>query len=128
MIFNFFIFGKFILDVRMRLFIIFFLSSILLGCANGSALITGNVRPVIEDYNVVKLLNEMPNNAEKIALIKASSGLGLTQQKNLDLAVDELKRQAAKVGASAVVITERGVIPSNRIQVEIIQGIAIYIE
>lgn len=112
----------------MRLFIIFVLSSIFLGCANGSALITGNVRPIIEDYNVVKLLNEMPNNAEKIALIKASSGLGLTQQKNLDLAVDELKRQAAKVGAPAVVITERGVIPSNRIQVEIIQGIAIYIE
>ena len=112
----------------MKLLFILITASIFLGCANGSALITGDIRPVIEDYNVIKLLNEMPKNAEKIALIKASSGFGLTQQKNLDLAVDELKKQAAKVGASAVVITERGVIPSNRLQVEIVQGIAVYIE
>ena len=102
------------------------MTTIILGCANSSALVTGNLRPAIEDFNKVRLLHEMPKDAEKIAIIKASSGLGFTQQRNLDYAVEELKKQAAKIGATAVVITERGAIPTNRIQIEIVQGIAVY--
>jgi hypothetical protein len=49
----------------------------------------------------------MPEGAEEIAIVKASSDSGWTQQDSLDYAVDELKKQAAKVGANAVVLTGR---------------------
>jgi len=83
----------------------------------------------------------MPDGAEEIAIVKASSDSGLTQQASLDYAVDELKRQAAKVGANAVVLTGRdtsseavgapvyggGTVVSSS-EVEIVQGIAIWVD
>lgn len=39
--------------------------------------------------------------------MKASSGSGWTEQESADYAIDELKRQAARVGANAIVITGR---------------------
>ena len=47
----------------------------------------------------------MPAGAEEIAIVKASSDAGLTQHGSLDYAVEELKKQAARVGANGVVIT-----------------------
>lgn len=75
----------------------------LTGCASGSALVTGQIRPAIEDHTIVRILTQMPDGAEEIALVKASSDSGWTQQGSLDYATDELKRQAARVGANAVV-------------------------
>jgi uncharacterized protein YbjQ (UPF0145 family) len=83
----------------------------------------------------------MPDGAEEIAIVKASSDSGLTQQGSLDYAVDELKKQAAKVGANAVVLTGRdtssqtvgvpvyggGTVVSSS-EVEIVQGIAIWVD
>lgn len=115
--------------------------SILVGCASGSALVTGQTRPAIEDFNTVSILTEMPEGAEQIAIVKASSDAGMTQQGSLNYAVEELKRQAAKVGANSVVLTGRdtssqvvgvpvyggGTIVSSS-ETEIVQGIAVYVK
>jgi uncharacterized protein YbjQ (UPF0145 family) len=117
------------------------LAVILAGCASGSALVTGQTRPAFEDYTTVTILTEMPDGAEQIAVVKASSNMGINQQKSLDYAVEELKQQAAKVGANAVVLTGRdtstqvtgvpvyggGTVVSSS-ETEIVQGIAIWID
>ena len=113
------------------------------GCAAGSALIIGEARPAIEDWSTVAILTEMPEGADQIAVVKASSNTGLTQQQSLDYAVAELKKQAAKVGANAVVLGSRSTesqivgIPNYGTQggttitssnSEVVQGIAVYVE
>ena len=72
------------------------------GCASGSSIVVGEARPPIEDWESVKITNEMPEGAETIALVKASSDSGWTKQGSTDYAIEELKRQAAKVGANTV--------------------------
>jgi uncharacterized protein YbjQ (UPF0145 family) len=114
------------------------LAAFLAGCADGSALVIGEVRPAIEDWTTVTILTEMPDGAEQIAIVKASSDAGFSQQQSLDYAVDALKQQAAKVGANAIIIGSRstetsfismgssgGVAP---VEMEIVEGIAIYID
>lgn len=80
------------------LVLLFVLAGALAGCASGSALVTGQARPPIQDHTTVLILTEMPKGAEQIAIVKASSDAGWTQQGSLDYAVEELKEQAAKVG------------------------------
>jgi len=125
----------------MRFVLVAVVSALLAGCASGSALVIGQTRPAIEDHTTVSILTEMPDGAEEIAVVKASSDSGLTQQGSLDYAVDELKRQAAKVGANAVVLTGRdtssqvvgvpvyggGTVVTSS-EVEVVQGIAVWIE
>ena len=123
------------------LVLLFVLAGALAGCASGSALVTGQARPAIQDHTTVLILTEMPEGAEQIAIVKASSDAGWTQQGSLDYAVEELKEQAAKVGANAVVLSGRDtssqtvgvpvygggtVIASS--EVEIVQGIAVWVE
>jgi hypothetical protein len=113
------------------------------GCADGSALLLGEARQAIEDWSTVAILTEMPEGADQIAVVKASSDSGLTQQQSLDYAVAELKKQAAKVGANAIVLDSRSTetqvvgIPSYGTQggtmitssdKEVVQGIAVYVE
>lgn len=108
----------------------------LASCASGSALIVGQARSAIENHTTVRILAEMPDGAEKIAIVKASSDAGWNQQQSLDYAVEELKKQAAKVGANAVVLTDRDtssqvygdrdVVTSS--EVEIVQGMAIWVD
>ena len=121
--------------------LILFIAAVLTGCASGSALVTGQTRSAIEDYTAVRILTEMPEGAEEIAIVKSSSDSGLTQQGSLDYAVNELKKQAAKVGANAVVLTGRdtssqtvgvpvyggGTIVSSS-EVENVQGIAVWVD
>ena len=124
----------------MKLILLSVLIVVLAGCASGSALVIGQARPATEDFTTVAILTEMPEGAEEIAMVKASSASGMNQQKKLDYAVEELKRQAAKVGANAVVLTDRGttsqvvgvpvygggtVVSSS--ETEIVEGIAVYI-
>jgi hypothetical protein len=117
------------------------IAAVLTGCASGSALVTGQTRPAIKEHTVVRILTEMPEGADEIAIVKASSDAGLTQQGSLDYAVQELKKQAAKVGANAVVLIGRetssetfgvpvyggGTIVGSS-EVEIIQGVAVWIK
>ncbi len=52
----------------------------LIGCASGSSIVVGEPRPLIEDWESVKITNEMPEGAETIAFVKASSDSGWTKQ------------------------------------------------
>ena len=123
-----------------RLLLIFIFVFTLVGCATGSALVTGQARTAIEDYLSVKVLTQMPVGAEEIAIVKASSDAGWTEQGSLDYAVEELKKQAAKLGANAVVITGRDTssevysVPvynsfpiTGSSSTEIVQGVAIWV-
>jgi hypothetical protein len=113
----------------------------LVGCASGSALVTGQTRQTVEDHKTVSILTKMPEGAVEIAVVKASSDAGWTQQESLDFAVDELKRQAAKVGANAVVLSGRetasqtygipvygGSTIVGSSELEIVQGVAVWID
>lgn len=80
---------------------------LLVGCASGSSIIVGQVRDPI-DPSKVKLYLEAPANYEVIGIVKASSDSGWTEQDSVDYAVQELKNQAAKLGANGVFIETTG--------------------
>jgi len=80
---------------------------IIIGCATGSHIVTGEVRPAI-DPNEVKLYLEPPQKYETIGIVEASSDVELSAQAAQDRAIQELKSQAAKIGADGVLITHTG--------------------
>ena len=78
------------------------------GCAEGTTVVTGNKRPAISPEQV-QLYASAPNQRyEVIALVTASSGNGWTDQQSVDYAVQELKNQAAAVGANGVILGQQG--------------------
>ena len=77
------------------------------GCASGSAIVTGTKRPPI-DPSLVKLYLQPPPDYEVIGIVNASSDAGWTEQGSQDYAVQELKNQAAKLGANGVLLTTTG--------------------
>ena len=82
------------------------LAAVLAGCASGPPHVIGQVRPAIEDYTTITILTEMPEGAEQIAnvIVKASYAARGSKQRKIDGAVEELRQQAATVGANTVVI------------------------
>ena len=88
--------------------IIFYILVLLISaCATGSSIVTGEKRAPI-DFNLVKLYLETPANYEVIGLVKASSDAGWTEQDSVDSAIEELKKQAAKLGANGVLLMATG--------------------
>ncbi|HIG43692.1 MAG TPA: hypothetical protein EYQ14_24645 [Gammaproteobacteria bacterium] len=75
----------------------------LAGCASGSSIVVGEVKTPIEPSQVILYL-EVPDNYEIIGIVNASSDSGWTQQGSVDYAVQELKNQAAKLGANGILI------------------------
>ena len=76
-------------------------------CASGSSLVTGNRRaPVAPE--LVKIYLDPPPAFEVIGLVNASSNSGWTEQGDLDYAIEELKKQAAKLGANGVLLVSSG--------------------
>src|SRR4029077_9173507 len=70
----------------------------LVGCASGSAVVTGTTRnPILPEE--VQIYLEPPAEYEVIGLVSASSDAGWTDQGSQDYAIGELKKQAAKIGA-----------------------------
>jgi ABC-type enterochelin transport system substrate-binding protein len=57
---------------------------------------------------MVKIYLDPPAEYETIGLVRASSSSGFTQQGDLDYAVKELKRRAAKMGANGVLLSSTG--------------------
>lgn len=84
-------------------FAVVLISVILSSCASGSALVTGRQREAVS-ADEVRIYAEMPQDCEVIGIVSASSDAGWTIQGCADYAVAELKEQAAKIGANAVVI------------------------
>lgn len=125
----------------MRLIPIMVVTLFLAVCASGSALVTGQTRPAIVDHTTIAIVTKMPDGAEEIAFVTASSDSGWTQKVSLDHAVDELKKKAAKVGANTVVLTSRdtssqvvgvpvyggGTVVTSS-EVELVQGIAAWMD
>ena len=93
----------------LRVITIIFSVFVLLSCstAKGTIIITGQVRPAITPTEVKIYLNQ-PTKYETIGLVEASCEVDTTTQKAQDLVIDELKKQAAKVGANGVLITNVG--------------------
>lgn len=77
------------------------------GCASGSAIVTGTVRAPISSSQVTLFL-EPPEEFETIGLVNASSDSGWTEQGSVDYAIQELKEQAAKLGANGVLLESSG--------------------
>lgn len=83
------------------------ISILTIGCTSGPGLVKGYTRPPIEDYRTVRVLGRLPQGAETIAAVKASSDSGFSRERNLDHTINELKKKAARLGANAIVITQR---------------------
>lgn len=79
----------------------------LVACASGSAIVTGTKRTPVEP-NQVNLYLEAPVKFEVIGIVNASSDAGWTEQGSVDYAVQELKNQAAKLGANGVLLGATG--------------------
>ena len=127
----------------MTKYVTLLLATCLVGCADGSALVIGQKLPEIEDWSTVTILAEMPDGANQIAFVKASSDTAYSQQQKLNDAVEELKKQAAKVGANAVVFdsksTESATVTSRHrnpnlsgtkhtVVTVIVEGLAVHVE
>jgi len=93
--------------VRLKYVAILLLVLSLAACASGSAIVTGVKRTPIEPSQV-KLYLEAPANYEVIGIVNASSDAGWTEQGSQDYAVQELKNQAAKLGANGVLLETTG--------------------
>jgi len=80
---------------------------VLLGCATGSSVVTGNVRPAISPTEV-RIYLDPPSKYETIGLVDASSEVEFSTQAAQDRAINELKAQAAKIGANGVLLLNTG--------------------
>lgn len=83
--------------------VISFISFIILSCASGTALVTGVQRPATSPESVI-IYTEPPVNYEVIGLVSASSDSGWTNQGSLEYAVEEIKKQAARIGANGILL------------------------
>ena len=80
---------------------------LLAACATGSSIVVGEVRePLMPDQ--VQLYLQAPTNYEVIGIVDASSDAGWTEQGSVDYAVEELKKQAARLGANGVLLESTG--------------------
>jgi uncharacterized protein YbjQ (UPF0145 family) len=98
--------------INVRKIIIFILivlfSASIISCATSpksTILITGNKRAPIA-VEAVKVLPALPDGTEMIGIITAKGVGGMDRQMKLETAMEELKRQAALIGANAVVLME----------------------
>ena len=80
-----------------------FIAMLIFSCASGTALVTGTQRPATTADKVV-VYTEPPKDYEVIGIVTASSDAGWTEQGDLDYAMAELKKQAAKIGANGVIL------------------------
>lgn len=92
-----------------RLIYFSFIALLLCQCATGSAVVTGTAHSPI-DPDSVKIVGEYPKNFEYeiIGLVTASSDAGWDADGDIAYAKEELKKQAAKIGANVVVIEGTG--------------------
>ena len=89
----------------LRITITIFVITVLFGCvtATGSVIITGQVMPAVDPKEVKIYLNP-PLQYETIGLVEASCEKDLSAQKTQDMIIDELKKQAAKIGANGIIL------------------------
>lgn len=105
-------------------------------CASGSAIVTGETRTPVAPKQV-KIYLEPPTSFEVIGLVEASSDAGWTDQGSMNYAIEELKKQAGKLGANGVLImssgeTTTGVISGKNYAIPVtgktVQGKAVFVK
>lgn len=87
------------------------LSFILFSCAStyatGSYILT-SVKKAEITPDKVTIYSELPPDYEVIGIVSASSAATGVKQKDLNYAIQELKNQAAKIGANGIIIESIG--------------------
>jgi uncharacterized protein YbjQ (UPF0145 family) len=79
---------------------------LLLGCGpSGSAVLTGTRHSALSREAVTIYLEPPTRKYEVVGLVTSRSVNGFTQQSDTQHAVDELKKQAGKLGANGVLLT-----------------------
>lgn len=79
---------------------------LLFGCSSGSHVVTGQQMPELE-VEQVTIYEEAPAFDYKvIGTVKASSDNGFTEDSRKEKATQELKEQAAKIGANGVILDD----------------------
>lgn len=86
---------------------IVFIIITLFGCATGSTIVTGEVRPAISSVEV-KIYLDPPLQYETIGIVEASSDVEFSRQSAQDRVINQLKSQAAKIGANGVLLITTG--------------------
>jgi hypothetical protein len=81
---------------------------VLTACAS-SAVLVGKTRPPISPDSV-KLYVDAPKRFEKVALLEASSkaSFSISSQGKMDVVIQRLKEEAAKLGANGILIQGTG--------------------
>jgi hypothetical protein len=82
---------------------VIFFFIVLLGCASGSSIIAGNVRPAISS-NEVQIYVEPPAQYETIGIVEATGNVGFSRQSTQNKVIGQLKSRAAKMGANGVLL------------------------
>jgi hypothetical protein len=101
-------------------------------CTTGTAIVTGTVRtPLLPEQVTIYL--EPPTDFEVIGLVDASSEAGWSEQESLNYAIEELKKQAAKLGANGVLLVSSGekitgFLKSGPVMAKTVQGKAIFVD
>ena len=105
----------------------------IVSCASDPANVTVANRPPIAPKQVVLYFN-IPADFEIIATLSASSGARLTEERSVEYAIKELKKQAGKLGANGLMLepkieTASSVDNSNhRYTTKTVQGTAIFVK
>jgi len=114
-----------------KLFFVVLVALVITACTSGTAIITGVTREPIT-AGQVKIYLESPAEFEVIGLVSASSDAGWTEQGSLDYAIEELKNQAAKLGANGVLLIATGdrttVVGKYASTEKTVQGKAIFVK
>ena len=88
---------------------ILFFSIFIFSCAtaSGSYVLTGKQKTETTS-DKVQIYTELPPEYEIIGIVTATSAATGDKQKDLNYAIDELKIQAAKIGANGIIIDSIG--------------------
>ena len=94
---------------RISLVALAFASAIVLAACASSAIVVGKVRPAISP-DQVKIYLHPPKKYEEIAALESSSksSWAFTPQGKMDVVIQRLKEEAAKLGANGVLLQGTG--------------------
>tara|TARA_Y100000294_G_C8522547_1_gene323509 strand:+ start:78 stop:458 length:381 start_codon:yes stop_codon:yes gene_type:complete len=124
----------------MRNLLLLILTIFVLGCATGSSIVTGKIRPAVNPSEV-RIYLDPPPQYETIGIVEAASAVEFSSQAAQDRTIAELKTQAAKIGANGIILiisTEktsdtvdfysRGLFVAGRGEIKTAKGKAIFVE
>jgi len=77
------------------------------GCASGSTIVTGKIRPALNPVDV-RIYVEPPSKYETIGIVEASSEVEFSSQAAMDRAMRKLKALAARIGANGLLFLDSG--------------------